>query len=69
MSIILKIYCIILFSEFANIILKLVGKDKNSKSKIIKVAAMKDDPHQRKPDITRAKTHLHWKPVVSNILC
>ena len=25
-----------------------------------------DDPNRRKPDITKAQVHLHWKPTVSN---
>ena len=37
----------------------------NSKSKIIQVPLPEDDPKIRQPDITRAKKHLNWEPVVS----
>lgn len=37
----------------------------NSKSKIIFKELPKDDPKQRKPDITLAKTVLNWEPKVS----
>jgi len=37
----------------------------NSKSKIINVPLPEDDPKIRQPDITRAKKHLNWEPVVS----
>eukprot|EP00730_Choanoeca_flexa_P019989 TRINITY_DN9772_c0_g1_i1.p1 TRINITY_DN9772_c0_g1~~TRINITY_DN9772_c0_g1_i1.p1 ORF type:complete len:446 (+),score=122.36 TRINITY_DN9772_c0_g1_i1:106-1443(+) len=37
----------------------------NSKSEIIHKPATQDDPQKRKPDITRAKTHLNWEPKVS----
>ena len=37
----------------------------NSKSKIIHVPLPEDDPKIRQPDITRAKKHLNWEPVVS----
>ena len=37
----------------------------NSKSKIIRVPLPEDDPKIRQPDITRAKKHLNWEPVVS----
>ena len=36
----------------------------NSNSSIISLPATKDDPQQRKPDITTAKKHLGWQPVV-----
>lgn len=34
----------------------------NSKSKIIRLPLPSDDPKQRKPDITKAKTLLNWSP-------
>ena len=37
----------------------------NSNSKIIRVPLPEDDPKIRQPDITRAKKHLNWEPVVS----
>lgn len=37
----------------------------NSKSEIIFLPQAKDDPKQRKPDITRAKTLLAWEPKFS----
>ncbi len=46
--------------EFAERIIRLT----NSKSKIIYKPLPQDDPKQRQPDITRAKTILKWEPVV-----
>ena len=46
--------------EFAERIIRLTG----SKSKIIYQPLPQDDPKQRQPDITRAKTILKWEPVV-----
>ena len=46
--------------EFAERIIRLT----NSKSKIIYKPLPQDDPKQRQPDITRAKTLLKWEPVV-----
>jgi dTDP-glucose 4,6-dehydratase len=46
--------------EFAERIIRLTG----SKSKIIHKPLPQDDPKQRQPDITRAKTLLKWEPVV-----
>eukprot|EP00039_Didymoeca_costata_P001920 m.56253 g.56253 ORF g.56253 m.56253 type:complete len:455 (-) comp11027_c0_seq1:69-1433(-) len=37
----------------------------DSKSQLVFKPLPKDDPMRRKPDITRAKTHLGWKPVVT----
>jgi UDP-glucuronate decarboxylase len=37
----------------------------NSKSKIIFKPLPLDDPHQRQPDLTKAKTELDWVPSVS----
>jgi len=36
----------------------------NSKSKIVFKPLPQDDPKQRKPDITKAKKALNWKPTV-----
>ncbi|GJM29145.1 MAG: epimerase [Cyclobacteriaceae bacterium] len=47
--------------EFAEEVVKLTG----SKSKIIFKDLPKDDPKQRKPDITRAKEILGWSPKYS----
>lgn len=44
--------------DFAQIIKKLI----NSKSPIIFKELPQDDPRQRKPDITKAKNILKWKP-------
>lgn len=46
---------------FATLIKKLVG----AKSDIIFTDKVEDDPQRRKPDITRAQTHLNWSPKVS----
>ena len=46
--------------ELANLVKDLTG----SKSKIVHRELPKDDPKQRKPDITRAKG-LGWKPTIS----
>ena len=47
--------------DFAKYIIKLT----NSTSKIIFKPLPKDDPMRRRPDITRATTHLGWRPRVS----
>jgi UDP-glucuronate decarboxylase len=47
--------------ELAEIILKLT----KSKSKIVFKQLPQDDPKQRQPDITLAKTKLNWEPKVS----
>jgi UDP-glucuronate decarboxylase len=47
--------------ELADIILK---KTKSSSEKVF-LAPVRDDPHQRKPDITLAKEMLSWSPRVS----
>ncbi len=47
--------------EFAQEVIKLT----NSDQKIIFKPLPKDDPKQRQPDITRAKTVLGWEPKVS----
>ena len=51
----------ITIKEFAEEILKLTG----SKQKIIFKPLPKDDPTQRKPDITLAKNLLGWEPKIS----
>jgi dTDP-glucose 4,6-dehydratase len=47
--------------EFADAIIKAT----KSKSKIVFKPLPQDDPKQRKPDITKAKTILKWEPQVS----
>jgi dTDP-glucose 4,6-dehydratase len=47
--------------EFAQEILRATG----ARSKVIFKPLPQDDPKQRKPDITRARTLLHWEPTVS----
>ena len=47
--------------EFAELTIKLM----NSKSELVFEALPEDDPKQRKPDISRAKTILGWEPKVS----
>ncbi|MEA3398693.1 MAG: UDP-glucuronic acid decarboxylase family protein [Patescibacteria group bacterium] len=47
--------------ELAEEVLKLIPK---SKSKIIYQALPKDDPRQRKPDISLAKEKINWQPEV-----
>lgn len=34
-------------------------------SKIIRLAAVEDDPQRRRPDINRAKQYLNWEPKVA----
>ena len=46
--------------EIARTIIKLVG----SKSQIVRRPLPVDDPKQRRPDITRARTLLGWEPKV-----
>lgn len=46
--------------EFAKKILRATG----SKSRITFKPLPQDDPKQRRPDITRARKHLHWEPKV-----
>ena len=47
--------------EIARTIIKLVG----SKSQLVRRPLPVDDPKQRRPDITRARTILGWEPTVS----
>jgi dTDP-glucose 4,6-dehydratase len=51
----------ITIKEFAEEIIKLTG----TKQKIVYRPLPKDDPKQRRPDITRAKEILGWEPKVS----
>lgn len=51
----------ITIKDFAEEIIKLTG----TQQKIIYKALPKDDPKQRRPDITRAKEILGWEPKVS----
>jgi dTDP-glucose 4,6-dehydratase len=44
---------------------KAVIEATNSKSEIVFLPALEDDPKQRRPDTTRAKTILDWEPQVS----
>ncbi|MBP2291178.1 UDP-glucuronic acid decarboxylase family protein [Azospirillum rugosum] len=46
--------------ELAEAVIRLTG----SKSKIVHHPLPQDDPKQRQPDITRAKTLLDWKPTI-----
>jgi len=47
--------------ELAELVLRLVGKS----SSIVFMPLPQDDPRQRKPDITLAKSKLDWQPHVS----
>jgi dTDP-glucose 4,6-dehydratase len=47
--------------EFAKEIIRAT----NSRSKITFKPLPQDDPKQRRPDITRARNHLHWAPKVA----
>lgn len=47
--------------EFAKIVLAATG----SKSEIIHLPALQDDPKQRLPDLTRARTILGWEPTTT----
>jgi dTDP-glucose 4,6-dehydratase len=51
----------ITIKEFGEEILKLTG----AKQKLVYLPLPKDDPKQRRPDITRAKELLGWEPKVS----
>src|SRR5690606_22641129 len=51
----------ITIKEFGEEILKLTG----AKQKLISLPLPKDDPKQRRPDITKAKEILGWQPKVS----
>lgn len=44
--------------ELAELVIELTG----SRSKLTYMPLPSDDPKQRRPDITRAKTHLGWEP-------
>ena len=47
--------------DFAKVVLEVTG----SKSEIIHKDALVDDPRQRRPDLTRARTILKWEPTTS----
>jgi UDP-glucuronate decarboxylase len=47
-------------AEFAQIIHSMVGGG----SGVVHKAAVEDDPRRRKPDITRAREQLGWRPLV-----
>lgn len=51
----------ITIKDFGEEILKLTG----AKQKLISLPLPKDDPKQRKPDISKAKAILGWEPIVS----
>lgn len=51
----------ITIKEFGEEILELTG----SKSKLVSLPPMQDDPKQRRPDISLAKKILNWEPKVS----
>jgi dTDP-glucose 4,6-dehydratase len=51
----------ITIKEFGEEILKLTGANQQ----LISLPLPKDDPKQRRPDITKAKALLHWEPKVS----
>lgn len=51
--------------EFAELIKGLT----KSNSSIRSLPATKDDPKQRRPDISTALEQLGWKPIVSTICC
>jgi dTDP-glucose 4,6-dehydratase len=51
----------ITIKDFAEEILKLTG----SNQKLISLPLPKDDPKQRRPDITKAKALLNWEPKVN----
>jgi UDP-glucuronate decarboxylase len=44
---------------------ELVLKYTNSKSKIVYLSLPQDDPMQRQPDISKAKSSLNWEPTVT----
>ncbi len=47
--------------DFAKTVIRLTG----SRSEIRHVAAMADDPKQRRPDLSRARSELGWEPAIS----
>ena len=48
-------------SELAKLTIEMTG----SKSRLVHLPLPQDDPRQRQPDITRAKEHLKWRPMVA----
>ncbi|MHB1033997.1 MAG: UDP-glucuronic acid decarboxylase family protein [Pirellulales bacterium] len=47
-------------NELAQLVIELTG----TRSKIVYEALPQDDPTQRKPDITLARKHLNWEPII-----
>ncbi|MCL5097762.1 MAG: SDR family oxidoreductase [Candidatus Omnitrophica bacterium] len=47
--------------EFAQAVIRIC----RSRSRILRQPARQDDPHQRQPDISRARTRLGWEPGMS----
>jgi len=53
-------------SEFAAMVTALVREQQpQTSSKAVYLPAVTDDPQRRRPDITRAKDRLGWKPKFS----
>ena len=48
-------------NDFANMVIAMT----NSKSKIVHLPALSDDPQIRKPNISKAKELLGWEPIIS----
>ena len=48
-------------NDFANMVIEMT----NSKSKIVHLPALSDDPQIRKPNISKAKELLGWEPIIS----
>jgi UDP-glucuronate decarboxylase len=47
-------------NELAQLVIELTG----TRSRIVYEALPQDDPTQRKPDITLARKHLNWEPII-----
>ncbi len=47
--------------EFANLVKRITG----SSSEIVFRPLPQDDPHRRRPDISKAASHLGWRPIVT----
>jgi UDP-glucuronate decarboxylase len=53
-------------SEFTVVgLAEMITELTNSRSRIVYRPLPQDDPKQRRPDISRASTELHWSPHVS----
>ena len=50
--------------ELADLVIEKVNKRNNSHLKVIYKPLPSDDPTQRRPNITLAKTKLNWEPVI-----